>query len=58
VKAIVQMAKSLNLTTTAEGIEDEATGQALLNLGCDLGQGYFFARPMPADQLVSRIQKR
>ena len=48
VTAIIQMAKSLNLSTTAEGIEDEATRQILLELGCGQGQGYFFARPVPA----------
>lgn len=46
VRAIVQMAKSLGLKTTAEGIEDEATRQQLADLGCDQGQGYLFARPM------------
>nr|WP_295768595.1 EAL domain-containing protein [Rhodoferax sp.] len=46
VTAIIQMAKSLGLNTTAEGIEDETARQILLDLGCHLGQGYFFARPM------------
>lgn len=46
VTAIIQMAKSLNLSTTAEGIEDDATRQILLDLGCVQGQGYFFARPV------------
>ncbi|WP_373388476.1 putative bifunctional diguanylate cyclase/phosphodiesterase [Pseudomonas alcaligenes] len=48
VTAIVQMARSLGLHTTAEGIEDEATRQRLADLGCDQGQGYLFARPMSA----------
>jgi diguanylate cyclase (GGDEF)-like protein len=46
VTAIIQMAKSLGLSTTAEGIEDEAARQILLDLGSNLGQGYYFARPM------------
>ncbi|MDT8990830.1 EAL domain-containing protein [Curvibacter sp. APW13] len=46
VEAIVQMARSLSLTTTAEGIEDEAVRQLLLGLGCVQGQGYHFARPL------------
>lgn len=46
VRAIVQMAKSLGLKTTAEGIEDEAMRQQLADLGCDQGQGYLFARPL------------
>ena len=48
VTAIVQMARSLGLHTTAEGIEDEVTRQRLADLGCDQGQGYLFARPMSA----------
>jgi diguanylate cyclase len=45
VAAIVQMAKALNLTCHAEGIEDEGVRDALRSLGCELGQGYWFARP-------------
>jgi diguanylate cyclase len=45
VAAIVQMAKALNLTCHAEGIEDEAVRDALRALGCELGQGYWFSRP-------------
>jgi diguanylate cyclase (GGDEF)-like protein len=48
VSAIIQIAASLKLSTTAEGIEDEATRSQLVDLGCALGQGYLFARPMPA----------
>lgn len=48
VEAIVQMARSLSLTTTAEGIEDDAVRKVLLDLGCVQGQGYHFARPLPA----------
>ena len=50
VTAIIQMAKSLDLSTTAEGIEDDASRQILIGLGCSHGQGYFFARPMPASE--------
>lgn len=52
VEAIVQMARSLSLTTTAEGIEDEAVCRVLLDLGCVQGQGYYFARPMPAQEFA------
>jgi diguanylate cyclase (GGDEF)-like protein len=50
VNAIIQMAKSLHLTTNAEGVEDEATRALLTDMGCDLAQGYLLARPMTADQ--------
>ncbi len=58
VTAIIQMAKSLNLSTTAEGIEDDATRQILLDMGCAQGQGYFFARPVAVaafDQAVGGL---
>lgn len=49
VRAIIQMAKSLNLTTIAEGVEDEHQLALLRFQHCDEVQGYHFARPMPAD---------
>lgn len=48
VSAIIHLAKSLQLTVTAEGVENEATREALARMGCDQAQGYLFARPMPA----------
>jgi len=47
VQAIIQIAKSLSFKTVAEGIESQGVAEKLLALGCDEGQGYFFARPMP-----------
>jgi diguanylate cyclase (GGDEF)-like protein len=51
VKAVVQMAHSLNLSVTAEGIETDEQRRALEALGCDTGQGYRLGRPMPAAAL-------
>ncbi len=48
VQAVVQMARSLNLRTIAEGVEDEEQARMLRDLGCEDGQGYVFARPLPA----------
>ncbi|MBV8123412.1 MAG: EAL domain-containing protein, partial [Paucibacter sp.] len=45
VQAIIQMAHALNVQTTAEGIEDSLTHENLTAMGCDKGQGYWFARP-------------
>jgi diguanylate cyclase (GGDEF)-like protein len=50
VKIIIAMAKVFNLRVVAEGIEDLETYTALKELGCDYGQGYYMARPMPADK--------
>lgn len=55
VTAIIQMAKSLNMRTTAEGIEVEAVRQELVGMGCGLGQGYYFARPLPADKFFEHM---
>ncbi len=52
VQAIVQMARSLNLKTVAEGIEDAGVLAHLKALACDQGQGYGIARPMPAPALL------
>jgi EAL domain-containing protein (putative c-di-GMP-specific phosphodiesterase class I) len=51
VNAVVTVARSLNLSVTAEGIEtDEQLGR-LWSLGCDRGQGFYFARPQPAESI-------
>ncbi len=58
VSAIIQIARSLKLTTTAEGIEDQATRQQLARLGCNQGQGYLFAKPMPPAQFEAQVLGR
>jgi EAL domain-containing protein (putative c-di-GMP-specific phosphodiesterase class I) len=52
VSAIIQMARSLNLSTTAEGIEETAIQDLLQSLGCDCGQGYLIARPLSAEHFA------
>ncbi|MFI3324807.1 MAG: EAL domain-containing protein [Clostridia bacterium] len=47
IKNIINMANDLNLSTVAEGIETKEQEEFLKSLGCDVGQGYFFHRPMP-----------
>jgi EAL domain-containing protein (putative c-di-GMP-specific phosphodiesterase class I) len=42
------LAKSLELTVTAEGVECELQERHLRDLGCDRGQGYWFSEPLPA----------
>ncbi len=48
VQALVTMAKGLGVKSIAEGIEDQRTLEILGSLGCELAQGYFTGRPMPA----------
>jgi diguanylate cyclase (GGDEF)-like protein/PAS domain S-box-containing protein len=50
VGAIVGLSKLLSLTVVAEGIEDRATNELLLRMGCKQGQGYYFGRPTPATE--------
>jgi diguanylate cyclase (GGDEF)-like protein/PAS domain S-box-containing protein len=53
VSAMVALASNLGMTPLAEGIETEAEWRALLERGCERGQGFFFSRPVPADQIVA-----
>ncbi len=48
VKAVIDLAHNFSLKVVAEGVEDEAVAERLKELGCDLIQGYFFDRPLPA----------
>jgi diguanylate cyclase (GGDEF)-like protein/PAS domain S-box-containing protein len=48
INAVVAMAKSLKMTTTAEGVETAEEADLIRNLGCDKIQGFYFGRPMPA----------
>jgi diguanylate cyclase (GGDEF)-like protein len=54
-RAIVDLARALKLDTVAEGIEEEGQAKRLLELGCRLGQGFHFARPMDAAALAERL---
>jgi EAL domain-containing protein (putative c-di-GMP-specific phosphodiesterase class I) len=56
VDAIVQIARSLDLVVTAEGIEDPSLVQALVEMGCAQGQGYLFGRPQPTAEFVRLLQ--
>ncbi|MEA3092066.1 MAG: hypothetical protein QOJ04_3408 [Caballeronia sp.] len=52
VRAIVRMAESLDLTLVAEGVEDPATLAVLREMGAAQAQGYYFAQPMPLEELL------
>ena len=52
VRSVVDLARNLGLQTVAEGVEDAATWEQLTNLGCTSAQGYYLARPMPADKIL------
>jgi len=53
--AIITLAKTLGLQTIAEGIEEDEHALRLSSLGCDAGQGFLFARPVPVASLPSAL---
>ena len=50
IHTLIQLGKTLNLETLGEGIEDSAQLRSLQREECDLGQGFLFARPLPAEE--------
>ena len=59
VRSIVDLGRNLGLEVVAEGITSAETRKALLDLGCQFGQGFLFARPIPIEQvppLLDRIR--
>lgn len=54
VESVVALGHAVGLEVVAEGIEDEATLQALVQMGCDVGQGYFLGRPVDAAVFEAR----
>jgi diguanylate cyclase (GGDEF)-like protein/PAS domain S-box-containing protein len=53
-RTIVRLGQSLQLVTVAEGVEDSAQFLALRRMGCDIGQGYYFGKPMASEE-ISRL---
>jgi len=58
IKAILDLAKTLKMTVVAEGIEHQYQVQNLQALGCDIGQGYLFGRPLPMHQAANLIDQK
>lgn len=56
--SLVRMAKKLGMHTIAEGIETKEQGDFLRSVGCEYGQGYYYARPMPADAFTNLLMAR
>ena len=51
ISAIVDMSRALEARVVAEGVETEDQLRRVRALGCDLAQGFLFARPLPADEI-------
>ncbi|WP_432472609.1 EAL domain-containing protein [Amphritea sp. HPY] len=57
-EAIIVMAHKLGIKVIAEGVETEQQRELLVAAGCDYGQGYLFARPLPAQEFDLLLEKR
>lgn len=58
IRAVVALADSLGMSTTAEGVENEEEAEMINRLGCRKIQGYYFGRPMPANEAVALFGDR
>jgi len=57
IKLILDIARYLKLTVVAEGVETEGQLELLRDAGCDVVQGFYFSRPVPADEFAQIIQR-
>ena len=57
VSEAIRLGKSLNMRIVAEGVEDKEQVEFLASQGCDMIQGYYYAKPMPKDDYMSRMIK-
>ena len=58
VKAIIEMSKSLGITNIAEGVENKETANTLAELGCEMGQGYYWSRPLPQKDFIALLSEK
>ena len=56
VKSIIALGQNLKMKIVAEGVEEKEEGRELRDLGCDLAQGYYFARPAPEKDIVDLLR--
>ncbi len=57
IESMVQVSKSLNIETVAEGVETRELAEFLRDIGCDIAQGFFFAQPMPAEEFINFLER-
>jgi diguanylate cyclase (GGDEF)-like protein/PAS domain S-box-containing protein len=58
VRSTIDLGRNLGLEVVAEGVETEATWDKLRELGCNVAQGYFLSRPVPAEKLRAWLEER
>ena len=57
VKSINSLGKNMNMHIIAEGIESEKEASALREIDCDMGQGYFFSKPLPEVEILPLVNR-
>lgn len=55
---VIQLAKHLHITTVVEGVETENDRKVMEQLGCELAQGYYYEKPLPADEFTKKYLHR
>jgi EAL domain-containing protein (putative c-di-GMP-specific phosphodiesterase class I) len=55
VRTIIKLAQNLKMNVVAEGVETAAQVTALQEMGCEYGQGYFFAKSLPAEKAAELL---
>lgn len=58
VRSTIDLGRNLGLRVVAEGVETQVAWNRLASLGCDVAQGYFLSRPVPAEQLTEWLRER
>jgi diguanylate cyclase (GGDEF)-like protein len=58
VRSTIELARNLGLRVVAEGVEDGETLDELVRLGCDVAQGFFLSRPLPAEDVTAALRER
>ncbi|AOS61404.1 putative bifunctional diguanylate cyclase/phosphodiesterase [Actinoalloteichus hymeniacidonis] len=58
VRSIIELGHSLGLVVVAEGVEEDAVRDQLVEMGCDIAQGYLISRPLPLDRFEAWLQAR
>ncbi len=57
VRSTIDLGHNLGLRVVAEGVEDEQTWRRLVELGCDVAQGYFIAKPLPSEAVLDWLTR-
>ena len=57
-KIIIDIASYLKVPTIAEGVENKEQVEVLKFLGCDIVQGYYFSRPVPAEEFLPFLEQK